>query len=373
MKVLVLFTYGISLIDWKKSGLFEREIKLYEKLSNNNVSFTFLTFGGEKDLIFQNQMNNIKIIPIYEKVNKSRFKIINFLKSLTLPLLMKDIFNEVDIFKSNQLNGSWILLLAKFIYKKPLFIRTGFNLYEFSKKQNKNIFKILFFKYLTKFSFKFSDLFTVTSLNDKKNLEDFVNTQTKDIEIRSNWIELRDYVDLNNRYDDKLLAVGRLESQKNFENLIYSLQGSYITLDIVGSGSQKDFLINLSKKLKVNINFIDYLDNNLLLSTYEKYKYFVLSSMYEGNPKALLEAMSSGCIPIVNDISSIKEIIIDQYNGLVFDFNKISTYKIENLIFDNKEILNSLSKNAYNTVVKSNSLNEYIKREATDYRLLIGD
>ena len=43
------------------------------------------------------------------------------------------ILHNVDLIKTNQLNGSWVGIILKFMLKKPLIIRTGYNLYEFSK------------------------------------------------------------------------------------------------------------------------------------------------------------------------------------------------------------------------------------------------
>ena len=40
-----------------------------------------------------------------------------------------------------------------------------------------------------------------------------------------------------------------------------------------------------------------------------KYKIFVSSSNFEGNPKGILEAMASGCVVIAKDNINISEII----------------------------------------------------------------
>ena len=51
MNVILFFTYGISLYDWKNSGILEKELAIYKKLyKNNNVNFTFITYGDENDL-----------------------------------------------------------------------------------------------------------------------------------------------------------------------------------------------------------------------------------------------------------------------------------------------------------------------------------
>ena len=39
------------------------------------------------------------------------------------------------------------------------------------------------------------------------------------------------------------------------------------------------------------------------------YKYFVTSTLYEGNPKAILEAMASGCVVVAPNVPGVNEVI----------------------------------------------------------------
>ena len=54
MKLLITFTYGVSLQDWYNNGLLSREVSLYKRLSEKGVRINFLTFGDKKDLIHAN-------------------------------------------------------------------------------------------------------------------------------------------------------------------------------------------------------------------------------------------------------------------------------------------------------------------------------
>ena len=50
INILVFFTFDTSLETWKKSGIFNREIKYYEKITkNNHIKVTFFTYGNELD------------------------------------------------------------------------------------------------------------------------------------------------------------------------------------------------------------------------------------------------------------------------------------------------------------------------------------
>ena len=80
MHIILFFTYGISLKDWDESGILNREIELYKSLSKNrNTKFTFVTYGDKEDLKYSYLLDDLNIIPIYSLIDKSKYKIINFL------------------------------------------------------------------------------------------------------------------------------------------------------------------------------------------------------------------------------------------------------------------------------------------------------
>ena len=372
MKVLLLFTYEISLKIWDNSGLLDRETKLYKEISqNSDITYTFLTFGDKGDLEYSDYLVNIEIVPIYEYINKSKFRAVNILKSFLIPIVLKKIILDNDILKSNQLNGSWILLIAKLLYKKPIYIRTGFDLYEFAKK-NKNVFlQKLFYLYLTWFAIKYSDLYSVTSQKDKNNLINLFPKINKEIAVRPNWVTIERYSNLENRFEKKLLCIGRLEKQKNFPALFKVIENLNLELDIIGQGTQKEALSKLKDELGLSVNFINPMTNSELFNYYKKYRFFIISSKFEGNPKVLLEAMGAGCIVIGNKIDSIKELIIDKRDGFIFDFEVDTSDHFMNIIDEKFETLQLISETAHKKIVDNNSFDNYLNNEKSDYNGLI--
>lgn len=102
------------------------------------------------------------------------------------------------------------------------------------------------------------------------------------------------------------LAVGRLTKQKAFHLLIKAFGGSRCPklgweLQIIGEGDEYNELRRQILDLR--------LDNQVSISPvvediwlqYQTFEYFVMTSDFEGTPNALLEAISSGMIPIVSE------------------------------------------------------------------------
>ena len=97
--------------------------------------------------------------------------------------------------------------------------------------------------------------------------------------------------------------------------LLKSLRDTGIEIDIVGSGSLKKNLIEYAEANNIKLKILDKVTNSEILNMLKNYKYFILPSLYEGNPKSLLEAMSSGCLIFASNINNNNEIIKDSYNG----------------------------------------------------------
>lgn len=375
MEILYFLTYGYSLKIWSDSGQLAREMRHFEALKSENekIKFKIFSYGEDNDFEYI-EKDFIEVVSIYKYIKKSNYKIVNFIKSF----FIKKILREVDLDKSqlviqNQLLGSWVSYLFKKNLNIPLIIRTGYDMFEFSINENKNISKKLFFKYLTKKSLDKCDLYTVTSLCDKDFLlKNFSNMYSSKIKIRSNWVDSKENIQINNKnIVNNIVSVGRIEEQKNYELIIRSLQGTSFELDIFGEGSLKEDLVNLAKELNVNINFLGIVNNEILVQKLQHYKFYISSSKFEGNPKSVLEAMSAGCIVIASKIKNHLEFLnID--NSILFDQNikslketimnldKISQIREDDLISNSLETI----KNRYN-------LDDLVKKEIKDINNLV--
>ena len=360
----------MSLEEWDKLRILDRETLVYRKLTKNeDVSFKFVTYGNENDLSYQEKLKNIEIIPIYKYLNKPDNKTLQLLQSFIAPFKLKKVIGDTDIYKTNQMYGSWFPITLKLIRNKPLIVRTGFDLYSFGKKQNKKNTKLFFYFMLTQIAILFSSLYFVTSKTDHDYLlKKYLWLNKKKLKIRPNWVSETSYENIENRAADKVLSVGRLEGQKNMKGLIKEFRDSDIVIDIVGDGSEREDLKKLANELNVNVNFLGLVKYDELLDLYKNYKYFVLYSDFEGHPKSLIEAMSRGCICFVKGNENTKEIIQHNFNGFIIDELKESVPSfLSNKLRIKEEI--SISKKAYEFSINNYSLEKTINIEKLDYEI----
>ena len=119
-------------------------------------------------------------------------------------------------------------------------------------------------------------------------------------------------------------------------------------MDIYGEGHLKQDLIDLATELKIekSVNFCGFKKDSLQLIADSKC--YVLSSVYEGLPNSLLEAMAAG-IPCVSTDCKFgpNEIIEDKVNGLLVpSSNEIKLSEAINTFLDNEELSNICALNA---------------------------
>ncbi len=372
MHVVIFFTYDYSLNIWSDSGVLDRELIYYKKLLNKNsdLEITFVTYGDNSDLDHSVNLDRVNIIPIYSIINKNKSKIINYIKSFSIPFKLKKRIKNVDLIKQYQLQGAWVSILYKYLIKRPLIVRTGYDMYSFSIKEKKKAIKRSLYRSLTSLSLKISDLYTVSSQSDQKFLcKNFKFDESK-LKIRPNWVYEIETYPIEKRPMNKILSIGRLEEQKNFYELIYSFADSSFEIDIYGKGSEKEKLEILANENNVNVNFKGVIEYTNLQKIYKNYAFYVSASKYEGNPKTILEAQNSGCIVIVLDEENSKDIIDTNIDGIIVNDIEEMQKEIKKLI-SNPEKMIKLSKNAIQRTKENNKLELLIDLDLKDFNFLV--
>lgn len=374
MNILLFFSFKTSLKTWNDSGMIDRELDFYKYLcDNHNCNFIFFTYGDKSDLEIELQSKNIEIIPIFNYVKKTKFTVINIIKSFYVLLIFKNKIRNITLIKCNQLNGSWLGIFSKLIFKKPLFIRTGYDAYIFSKLERKSYFKIILFYILTYWGLIFANLYSVSSKSDYKFLtKNYKFINIKKIIYRPNWVNIFNSSNIESKKEKTIISVGRLVEQKNYFYTLDSLKKTNYSLNIVGSGNLKSNLVNYSENIKVPLKIINNLKYKELINLLKNYEIFVLASTFEGNPKVLLEAMASKCLVLVSNISNNLEIIRNGENGLVFNISDPES--LTNLLhnIDNKKIdIKKIQQNAFDEANLKYSMIKWAEREFKDFKNLI--
>lgn len=232
-KLALFFTCGISLSAWEGAGILAREIKLYNDLAQHFEKIYFITYGSEEELRYKQKLaKNIEILP--KKV---------FLPSriyqFFVPLIYRQKLKECDIYKTNQMGASVPAVLSKWLYKRKLIVRCGYEWLKFIEKEKQQIWKLWVATFLERLAYRNADKILVTSVEDMKFVKRRFKIQSEGIEVIPNCIDISLFKPVNlEKEKNRICFVGRLSGQKNLCNLIKAISGldvKYKTYPLVQS------------------------------------------------------------------------------------------------------------------------------------------
>ncbi len=119
-------------------------------------------------------------------------------------------------------------------------------------------------------------------------------------------------------------AVGRLEEQKGFEYFLHAIpailhQHPDATFLMVGEGSERACLEALARKLRITENVVFVGQRSDMPNVYASFDIFVLPSIDEGMPIALLEAMATARPVVATRVGAVPKLVIDNQTGLLVE------------------------------------------------------
>lgn len=215
--------------------------------------------------------------------------------------------------------------------------------------------------------------------NDKKIAMEILSVPEKNIAIVENGIDINKFKKLPS--DEKKLIrkkyslndndiiigmTGRLWPQKNPLLLLKAckdiiLSNRNIHIVYAGDGElRKDIELFIEKyNLKNNVHLIGW--SNEVPKILNMFDIFVLPSLYEGMPLAILEAQSTSLPCIVSNIPGNAHIVENKKTGLLFNSNSSSDLKekIINLL-TNPKFGEFLSDNARNSIIHGHNIDDRI-------------
>lgn len=325
IQVALIFTRGVSVEIWQDRGLLSRELSLYHKLSElGSVKFYWISYGLNDNKILQDfYSKNPAQNPITLIQKSSCFsdtKLGNLLYSLAIPFIHRGTLRKVDIIKSNQLDGAWTATLASILYKKRLILRAGYIQSQLeSKLRRLPLFRILAIYIYEFLVLRHYHALVVTSCHMLNYLQVRTNKKSSIITTIPNYVDTCLFQSPSNASERprRMVYIGRLSPEKNLYNLLLACDAVDLSIDLIGTGPEHEALHKLSKELTIRVRFIGNISNSELPQVIHRYKYFGFASFFEGMPKALIEAMACGLIPIACDTTGINNIIADGFDGFL--------------------------------------------------------
>ena len=282
---------------------------------------------------YRQKSRNVLIKPVFFVYNaiKHRMKLSQMLRRISADYVISMFNNEMEFLPKIK-DGS----------KKILEFHFSFSMFQYNHRKG-------VLSYVDKFLFRKAtkcirdyDKFVV--LTDEDRLMWQTQQELSNIVTICNPISIGESCHMADLTSKKVIAVGRLSNEKRFEFLInvWSLltsNHSGWTLHIYGQGEKYD---ELDKQIKqLNLENEVYLEGNVkdIRSAYLTSSIMCITSLHEGLPMCMLEAMSVGLPIVACDFScGPKDLIKDGDNGFIVGLNDEEDFARKLiLLMNNKE------------------------------------
>jgi glycosyltransferase involved in cell wall biosynthesis len=358
-RLILFFTRGISLQTWEEIGMIDREVEIYARLLPFVESISFLTYGSEKDFTFASRLDDISILPNKWGLNSNLF-------SVMAPILYRKEVQKATILKTNQMNGWWTAGIAKILFRKKMVARCGFLLSLHYRRKGHNRFNCALVSGLESLGFKIADKIVVTTEVMKDYIVQHYGLPEDKIIVIPNYINTAVFKPLAEirKEPGRICFVGDLRKQKNLSLLLQAMRDiEDVKLIVIGNGSLRNALIEEAKELDIDVQFQGNLPNYELPTELNRSEIFVLPSLYEGHPKALLEAMACGLPVIGTDVPGIREVIVHGQTGYLCQPTPEDMRKAIIRVLGDKELSRQMGERAREFVVESYSIEKVLEQE----------
>lgn len=317
--------------------MLDRELALYRELQARGVGIDFVTYGDQGDLAFVDAISGLRIHANTGGLNLGAYE----RKLLNEPV-------QADIIKSNQMAGADIAMDVAHKTKANFVARCGYLLSEFQERRyGERSREAKQARKLEEKVFRGADWITLTTAKMAEAVTQRYKVRAEKIGIIPNYVETdRFYPACEHQPAQKLRIgfVGRLDTQKNLRNLIAALVDVDVEVWLIGYGPLKEELERFAEGTVAQFKFLGNVPNHELPNMLNQCDLFVMPSLYEGHPKALLEAMASGLPVVGTRVPGIQEIITDGENGLLSEIGAVSLRETIQRMLDDAPLRERLGK-----------------------------
>ena len=358
--VALVFSHGVGLRAWFDAGYFSREIDYYREIAKSLGGVIFLTYDRTDPT---NLADLPDIAPIQVVFND---KFLNYrIFGLLAPFLKYRSFKNVDVVKTNQFTGSWTGLILKWVLRKPLIARCGYIWSLNVRRAGAGRTRIWATNLLEGFVLKHSNAIAVPDQFALNYLSQLHGIPEEKFIILPNYVNTDQFApgELSERSENGFLFVGRMSSEKRPELAIAAAARlPEAHLDVVGDGAEMENLRPLADGLE-NVNLLGGVTHAQVSRMMSTALGLVITSLYEGSPKVVIESMSSGLPVIAVKSPGLIEIIQHGVNGLLVDPDEESIANGMQTLIDNPELWLELSQNGRRMAEELYSKTSVIRRE----------
>ena len=363
----LFFTRGVSLRTWSMMGSLEREIAVYQRLLERGYAVSFVTYGDASDLEYGSILGGIRVLCNERSLPLERYEAMLF-------SLHGRALGESHIIKTNQTYGAELALWASRLLGTRFVARCGYMWSLNAARENGEDSAVAReARRVEEKAFQGADRVVVTTPAMRTNVAARIPESADRIRVVPNYVDTETFRPLGPAADPpSLVFVGRIAPEKNLEALLQAVEPLEIGLTLIGEGRLRPELHAKFAALDGQVTWEGNVPNRQLPEYLNRAGIFVLASLYEGHPKALLEAMSCGIPVIAANSPGIREVVEHRRTGLLCGSDPESIRSSIEELMANPDLRAELGRNARHYVQNHYSLDKILELELAVMRDLVG-
>lgn len=158
----------------------------------------------------------------------------------------------------------------------------------------------------------------------RRDLVRLAQWRVSKVMVMRNAVPLPPHAKRHTRATPRILTVGRMTRQKDHAMLMVALgllarAGHQFTAEIIGEGALYEFVRDRARSegISERVVFRGALPHDAVLREYTGADIFVLSSLWEGCPNVVLEAMAHGVPVVATAVGGVPELVEHEASGLL--------------------------------------------------------
>ncbi len=358
----VLLNSGDSLATMEREGQRGRFVDHYlRRYVDAFAQVSVFTYGDERRTMFA----RARFVP-----GKPRWK--GPLYAALMPLLHRRVFREIGLLRVMQTGAALPAVIARALYGTPLVLTYGYRYGDFMRLKGRRAYG-WWLDRLERVALPLAERVIVTTPTLRAHVARFVGEER--IAFIPNGVDLSHFKPQPHERPAVATAlfVGRLTAQKNLPLAVAALGplAERVRLVCVGAGEQEMELLQAAQRAGLSLELVGAVPHEKLPEYHRRADLFVLPSLIEGHPKALVEAMAAGLPCVGADAPGIRDVIVHEQNGLLVAPEPAAFRAAVERLLDDPQFARALGERARATAMEKYDLTRLLDREVVLLRNVV--
>ena len=352
---------------WDSQGTLGRSLAPYRRLQARGMRISFISYGGRSEYAYRPQLGGMRVLPNWiglpPRVYEHRLHQLHGHRLL-----------GCDLVKAFDMAGLVGCLRAEYAWRMPFVLRAGYlwsALEAVHRPEPRHIKRV---KALECSALGRACHVIATSEDIADQLELLSPGVSAKLSVIPQFVDTGLFrpIQAEKKYD--LVYVGRIDRQKNLEAMLEAVQRTRLSIAMIGgstivsSGIDTDNAVEraLMKRfgdMDGRIHWLGNIKNELLPGVISQARAFILVSLAEGLPRAMIEAMACA-MPIVGSrIPGIATVLRHGETGWLCETDADSIAAALESLFAKPDLMRRMGEKAREYALTRFSLDEVVARE----------